>query len=39
MLVNDGYGCGYGEGDAAFPSNLVSYFYVPLHFVRILLTI
>ena len=22
MLVNDGYGCGYGEGPAHFPSNL-----------------
>jgi len=22
MLINDGYGCGYGEGPAVFPSNL-----------------
>ena len=28
MLVNDGYGCGYGEGDAKFPSNLTDLTYV-----------
>jgi alpha-glucosidase len=28
MLVNDGYGCGYGEGPAVFPSNLTDLTYV-----------
>jgi len=28
MLVNDGYGCGYGEGDAVFPNNLTDLTFV-----------
>ena len=28
MLVNDGYGCGYGEGPVSFPSNLTDLAYV-----------
>jgi alpha-glucosidase len=28
MLINDGYGCGYGEGDAVFPNNLTDLTYV-----------
>ena len=33
MLVNDGYGCGYGEGDAVFPANLtdLAYVFAELH--------
>jgi alpha-glucosidase len=28
MLVNDGYGCGYGEGPTSFPQNLSDLTYV-----------
>ena len=28
MLINDGYGCGYGEGPATFPSNLTDLVYI-----------
>ena len=28
MLINDGYGCGYGEGPATFPTNLTDLTYV-----------
>lgn len=28
MLINDGYGCGYGEGPAVFPSNLTDLTYI-----------
>jgi hypothetical protein len=28
MLINDGYGCGYGEGPSVFPSNLTDLTYI-----------
>jgi hypothetical protein len=33
MLVNDGYGCGYGEGPVDFPQDLSDLTYVDLTYV------